>query len=229
MTPEQIYIAITTNEAITSRRAIVEKMICSCFDSCFKAFLCETYPKSKMLDFDLVEKTWHILKGEPSSSSTDGLTYTPQHLCFIEAKGWKKFLEHQPELQKESINDQEGSRVYYRIKKQTQKYHFQKKLLESISICEEIVGNNSIINCVPIRYLLVTDINITPNNDSQQDFASHIFQQLNFLATTSTKWETICVNEMKDKFKRDIDGIKGIEARFIQCNQLDEYLSNPLI
>ena len=228
MTPEHIFIEISTNEAITSRRAIVEKMICSCFDSCFKAFLCETYPKSKMLDFDLVERTWHILKGEPSSSSTDGLTYTPQHLCFIEAKGWKKFLEHQPELQKESINDQEGSRVYYRIKKQTQKYHFQKKLLESISICEEIVGNNSIINCVPIRYLLVTDINITPNNDSQQDFASHIFQQHNFLATTSTKWETICVNEMKDKFKRDIDGIKGIEARFIQCNQLDEYLSNPL-
>ena len=67
MTPEQIYIAITTNEAITSRRAIVEKMICSCFDSCFKAFLCKTYPKSKMLDFDLVERTWQIFKGEPSS------------------------------------------------------------------------------------------------------------------------------------------------------------------
>ena len=227
MTPEQIYIAITTNEAMTSKGAIVIKMICSCFDPCFKGFLCKTHPKSKMLDFDLVERTWHILNGEPSSSSTDGLTYTPQYLCFIEAKGWKKFLEHQPELQKESMAEREDARVYNRIKKQTQRYHFQKKLLESISICEEIIGNNSIMDCVPIRYLLVTDINIAPNINSQQDFASHIFQQFNFLATTSTKWETVCTNEMQNKLKRDIDGIKGIEARFIQCKQLDEYLSNP--
>lgn len=221
MNPEEIYTAITYNKAILSKGAVVVKMICSFFVPCHKGFLCNRFPKSKMLDFDLIEKTWHMLTGKPSSSSTDGLTYTSKHLCFIEAKGWKKFLEYQPELQKESTTEPEESRIYQRIKKQNRKYHFQKKLLESISICEEIIGENVIVGRIPVLYILVTDVN------PLQDSASLIFQQLNYLANSSSKWETLCVGEMRKRFEEEIGETRGIEARFIQCKQLDSYLFNP--
>ncbi|MBQ3190620.1 MAG: hypothetical protein IJB61_05205 [Bacteroides sp] len=225
MTPEIVYDTITKNETISSQGAIVLKMICSYFDLCNKGFKCQDMPKSKMLDFDLIEKVWHSFKGEPSTASTDGLAYTSQYLCFIEAKGWKKFLEHQNELKKVSITNQEKERVVKRIEKQAQKYQFQKKLLDSISICEEIVGENSILGQVPILYILVTDACLTSEKNAQQDSITYLFQQLDYLANTSTTdWEIICAENMRERFNKSIKNIGYILPRFIQCKQLDDIL-----
>lgn len=227
MTPQNIYDAIVNHEAISFKGAVALKMVCSFFDPCYKGFQCATFPKSKMIDFDLIEKNWHKWKGEPSQSSTDGLTYTAQYLCFIEAKGWKKFLEYQSELQKEIVSEKESERVQKRIAKQVQRYQFQKKLLDSISVCEEIVGKGAIMGNVPILYILVTDTNLVAAGSSQQDAAFYISQQLNFLANTSTKWKMVCTDKMRERFKEDTSGIKGIAPRFIQCKQLDGFLANP--
>ena len=225
MTPKIVYDTILKHEAISLQGAIVVKMICSYFDLCNKGFKCQDFPKSRMLDFDLIEKVWHSSKGKPSTSSTDGLAYTSRYLCFIEAKGWKKFLEQQNELKKATLTNQEKERVERRIEKQVQKYQFQKKVLDSISICEEIVGESSIIGQVPILYILVTDATLSSEKNAQQDSITYLFQQLDYLANASTtNWEIVCASSMRDRFNESIKNVGHILPRFIQCKQLDDIL-----
>ena len=102
-----------------------------------------------------------------------------------------------------------------RIDKQNQKYKLQDKLLESISLCEEIIGIKDIKQLVSILYILVTDIN------PYQNAISSLTQQLNMLANTATDWETVCASKMSQHFTNET---KGIKTAFIYCKEFDKFI-----
>lgn len=193
--------------------------ICALHQPCLPSPQCTSTQITKVLDFDRIESSWHQKKKAPNTDSVDALTYTSCKLCMVELKGWKNFLEHQPIAQKDKINDQEKEILQKRIEKQNHKYKLQDKLLESISLCEEIIGIEDIKQTVSIVYILVTDI------DPHQNALSSLTQQLNILANTATDWETVCANKMAQHFTDETKAIKDIKTAFIYCREFDKFIT----
>lgn len=192
LTPEYIYKSIIgqgTNYVTT---------LCNLHKPCNPIRGCLKEQKYFVIDFDKVEVDWHKRKKVPSKSSVDALTYNNQYLYFIEIKGWKQFLlTRKPSLDK--------------IQKQVGKYDLQRKLIDSILLCEEIVQTKNLLNHVAVIYVLVTDI------DTHENSLQALGQQLNWLAQTSSSWERVC-NEL---LGRKIHTVENVKTKYISCRLFD--------
>ena len=73
-----------------------------------------------------------------------------------------------------------------RITRQAGKYDLQRKLLESIKLCEDITTCNLNTGQIQIAFILVTDVNVASNP------LNVLTQQLNMLAFTTSSWEKVC-------------------------------------
>ena len=100
---------------------------------------CACVQHTPVIDFDEVERLWHISRKQPSTASADALV-CHHNLCFVEIKGWIKFLENLHLTGERQFTDREEERLKGRILKQVGHYDFQKKLLSSIEVCEDITG-----------------------------------------------------------------------------------------
>ena len=134
LTPELIF------EEIATKSETPTTSICTLHNPCHPNPKCISIQQTMVLNFDRIESNWHQKKKEPNTDSVDALTYTSNKLCMVELKGWKSFLEHQNISHKEKATGHEKEILNKRIDKQNQKYKLQDKLLESISLCEEIIG-----------------------------------------------------------------------------------------
>lgn len=92
--------------------------------------------------------------------------------------------------------------------------------MESIFICEQIMGKENLKARIPIVYILTTDI------DTQKNAALVLTQQLNMLANTATKWETVCADKMRTHFQAETRDIKDIKTAFVFCKELDAFIAN---
>ena len=212
LTPELIF------EEISTKSETPTTSICTLHNPCHPNPKCTSIQQTMVLNFDRIESNWHQKKKEPNTDSVDALTYTSNKLCMVELKGWKSFLEHQNISHKEKATGHEKEILNKRIDKQNQKYKLQDKLLESISLCEEIIGIKDIKQLVSILYILVTDIN------PYQNAISSLTQQLNMLANTATDWETVCASKMSQHFTNETKTIKGIKTALIYCKEFDKFI-----
>lgn len=218
-TPKDIY------EIIKQFIACQEYNICFLHKPCKTEAKCHPTQKTPVIDFDLVKTEWNKKNKKESDASTDALTCSKSEnkLCFVEIKGWLEFLKNQKTLKKLSsgeikeLSKEERKSIKNKIYKQTSKYNFQKKLLDSISICEDITGVRDLCKVIEIKFILVTDI------DPQKDPLNVFTQQLYMLANTSSDWETVCIDVLGRHLK---SSIKGISTDFIYCKEFDNYISH---
>jgi hypothetical protein len=190
-------------------------LLCSLHKPC-KGNYCSLPQNTQVIDFDSVKEKWDKAHKNSSHSSVDALAYNKK-LCFVEIKGWIKFLENQKILKKDSLTEKDTDTLKKKIDKQSASYDYQKKLLDSIILCENISGQNNIGKDVPIQFILVTDIN--PATSPIESFAEQLFM----LANTSTSWEKICSETMYNHLK---DQLGTNNTFFIQCKDFDDFIKN---
>lgn len=210
--PEEIY------KLIIKKLSIEPDTICTLKKPCSLINNCTSIQSYKVIDFDyakmILDKS---LKQATIYSSVDALTFTNSYLCFIELKGWRKFLEHQPISNNINASDREKEVLGNRIDKQLRAYDFQKKLIDSIRLCEKITSTENLIQDISIIYILATDID-TSNNP-----LALFTQELNVLANYSSSWEKVCAERMEKQFLAQVQDVK---PQFISCNKVDKYLHN---
>ena len=90
---------------------------------------------------------------------------------FVEIKGWRKFIEHQLQNKYDETE----------IKAKEESYNLNKKLEDSITICQQIISPNNFIADNNIVYILVIDTDTNP-----KDAKSQLLQNLNILAYNSS-------------------------------------------
>jgi hypothetical protein len=151
MTPEHIYKQVMTKTGVTPCS------LCQLHVPCQHTPSCISLQQTPVINLDEVETQWHSAQGCASSPSSDALSYTKKVLCFVELKGWKEFLSHQPIAQKPLASEKEKQVLEKRITRQAGKYDLQRKLLESIKLCEDITTCNLNTGQIQIAFILVTD------------------------------------------------------------------------
>lgn len=201
-TPAELYAKLISDFHLS------EHVLCDLHKPCKKqdSRRCTSVLAYRIIDFDEVKTEVHRGKSGSPKSSVDGFTYKNQLYCFVELKGWADFLTYHtnPMTLETDIKEQAG------------KYDLNKKLIESLSICEEVSGNAEIFKDANIAFILVTDI------DVDEDGTMEFFSDLMELAETSSDWEVVCNRELKDKL---LSLPSNISTYYIKCQKFDEMIS----
>ena len=124
------------------------------------------------------------------------------YFCFIEIKGWKKYLEWNTPSEK-GIQEQA-------------EYDLKGKLETSEEICVAISGQHNIFRQIPEVFILVTDIDV-----SEQGVENFHFNMM-ALATTSSVWESKCNTELNSQLEQQIT---TIPKYYVTCKQLENKLN----
>ena len=206
MTPEHIYKQVMTKTGVTPCS------LCQLHVPCQHTPSCLSLQQTPVINLDEVETQWHSAQGCASSPSSDALSYTEKVLCFVELKGWKEFLSHQPIAQKPLASEKEKQVLEKRITRQAGKYDLQRKLLESIKLCEDITTCNLNTGQIQIAFILITDVNVASNP------LNVLTQQLNMLAFTTSSWEKVCTSALKKQLDTQI---REHRTYFIGCRDFD--------
>lgn len=185
-----------------------ELILCDLHKPCNKALghRCSTVLTHKVINFDNVKTEYQRGKNSPQKASVDGFTYKDKLFCFVELKGWTDFLTFHtnPDTLKTEI------------KEQADKYDLNKKLIDSMLICQDVAGNTNLFNDNSAAFILVTDI------DVDEDGTMEFYSDLMSLSETSTNWEVICSRELKGKLSVLPS---SINTYYIKCQHFDKTLS----
>lgn len=198
-TPAEFY------EKLISDFHLSEHILCDLHKPCNKTggHRCTSVLTSRMIDFDKVKTEVHRGKEGSPKSSVDGFTYKNQLYCFVELKGWTDFL----------IFHTNPTTLEAEIKEQAEQYDLNKKLIESMSICEDVSENTEIFKDASIAFILVTDI------DVEEDGVMEFYSDMMGLAETSSDWKVVCNRELKDKL---LSLPSNINTYYIKCQKFDE-------
>ncbi len=180
--------------------SVSEKSVCDLHQPCSDHRGCSIKPSNKYIDFDAVEKEFD--KGHESRPSVDAVKNAGAYFCFIEIKGWKKYLEWNKPSEKG-------------IQKQAE-YNLKGKLETSEEICVAISGQSNIFSQIPEVFILVTDIDV-----SEQGVENFHFNMM-ALATTSSVWESKCNTELNSQLEQQIT---TIPKYYVTCRQLENKLN----
>lgn len=185
-----------------------EQILCDLHKPCNKVVghRCSAILTHKVINFDDVKTEYQRGKKGIQKASVDGFTYKDRLFCFVELKGWADFLTFHtnPDTLKAEI------------KKQAEKYDLNKKLIDSMLICQDVAENLNLFNDNPIAFILVTDIDI------DEDAVMELYSDLMSLGETSTSWNLICNRELKGKLS---ELPSTISTYYIKCQELDNTLS----
>lgn len=185
--------------------AYADVSICSLHKPCSIHPECDQIGSStKVMNFDGVMTAFQSAKGNSAHPSVDAVCAAPNSFCFVEIKGWQKFLEWTKGLTEE------------RIKEKAAEYNLALKLSESKSFCCEVSGEKDLFDKLSESFILVTDIVV-----SDKDAADSALQGLNnnllALTVTSNKWYSICNSSMKEQLDKQI----SIPTYYVQCKGFD--------
>ena len=181
--------------------SVSEKSVCDLHQPCSDHRGCSIKPSNKYIDFDAVEKEFD--KGHESRPSVDAVKNAGAYFCFIEIKGWKKYLEWKKPSEKG-------------IQKQAE-YNLKGKLETSEEICVAISGQSNIFSQIPEVFILVTDIDVNEYG------IESIHSDLMALAVSSSDWEAKCNSILEQQLNKQI--IK-IPKYYVNCKKLDDKLSS---
>lgn len=201
-TPQELYLSIL------AFKADIISTICTLHKPCSVHPLCSNNSSTEVLNFDKVEK--ELAKGKRSAMpSCDGVSLSKDNsvFCFVEIKGWKKFVDYNIANEFPSISEVEKQK----IEEKAASYNLKGKLEHSIANCEEISKQRNVFTNIPYIYVIVTDIEKEKN--AIEDFAVN----LSSLAETSSVW-TICDNSMLQQMNKMDTAIKKV---YTHCQDFD--------
>lgn len=200
MTPHDLY------QKLLSDYPTTEHILCDLHKPCIpKEHRCDVVLTHRLINFDQVKDEYIRNTKQQNKSSVDGYTYKEALHCFVELKGWKKFLEfHTNSVTLESI------------KKQANKYDLNKKLIDSIQICTDISKDNDLFHSNAVAFVLVTDIAI------QNDGIVGFWSNLGHLAETSAQWEHICNEELRNRLS---SLPSNVSTYYVNCQEFETLLS----
>lgn len=179
--------------------------ICDIDKICLKEKRCSHTPKQEIIDFDYIQHQYDKALKRQSTPSVDAITYLKQNgkFCFIELKGWDKFLfGGYQEISLESIQQT------------VRKHNLKGKLENSIQTCKEITENETLFEKIPFCYILITDIAINKNP------LQLLAENLTSLSQSSSNWGDICNSLMQDKLNKTGD----IEKYYTYCKDFEDLL-----
>lgn len=202
MEPKEIY------DCIRVSYPDLETTICQLHKPC-RENRCAKASRKHVIDFDQVERRYHISASSPNPS-VDAVTYNDRNtvFCFVELKGWEKFLAYQLSRFSE---DEEKRKA---IEEQVNDYDLKKKLDNSSLLCQQITNNLNCFDQTEIVFVLVTDIEVAVN--PLESFA----YQLNMLAKTASKWKLLCNESLSQRLDREID----IKKYYVHCKDFDSLM-----
>lgn len=181
--------------------SVTEGAICDLHKPCSKHRECSIKLSNKYIDFDAVETEFD--RGRVSRPSVDAVKNAGPYFCFIEIKGWKKYLEWNTPSEK-GIQEQA-------------EYDLKGKLETSEEICVAISGQHNIFRQIPEVFILVTDIDVNEYG------IESIHSDLMALAVSSSDWEAKCNSILEQQLNKQI--IK-IPKYYVNCKKLDDKLSS---
>ncbi len=178
--------------------------ICYIDKSCLQNGFCTHAQSTTLIDFDRV-KDDHCkgLPAKPASVDAICISGTDKVFYFIELKGWKKYLETQSKQKRSPKETAEGYKLFT-------------KLSDSLRLCEQIVSNNELFADIPIRFLLVTDI------DTKTHGIESFHSVLNLLGQTSTNIYLDCLQQARNILESEIK----IEREYISCKEFDNHIKS---
>lgn len=178
---------------------------------------CDRIQKAFMIDFDAIMTAWCTTHHICSKSSVDGFFNTENCIWFVEIKGAKDFVDNQI---KSCNSDKENLDI---IDEQIRKYYesLKSKYVDSLYICEQIIGGSCFLKGLKIKYILVTDI------DFQSDSLLAFAHQLNYLSEFSSKnWEKVYVESLGKTFQEATKSLDNVSTQYIYCAEFDSIISS---
>lgn len=200
MTPKELY------NLICSQMPEYEvPSICYVEKNCPKNGFCSSSQSTPVLDFDNIKNKHYRDLKESTPASVDALTagVNGTVFCFVELKGWKNYIDHQAK-QKKTIQETASG------------YNLAGKLSDSQSLCIDLCKNPDIFAHMPVRFILVTDIDPTVSG------IEYIHSMFTALGETTTEVYSLCVSESQKVLDSEIH----IDKVFIQCKNFDKYLNS---
>ncbi|MBQ3613443.1 MAG: hypothetical protein II989_05070 [Bacteroidales bacterium] len=199
MTAEQFYKYIKQNFDVN------DVILCDLHKPCKSVRRCKHEPHHPVVDFDDIKKKYHAGLSGDTPASVDGITFSGRRLCFVEMKGWVEFLTHLRAKNKAIA-----------IEKKAASYDLNKKLFDSLDICEVLSGTQGQLSDVPITFVLVTDIETESNGLFM--FHSNLLR----LADPADNWIDTCNKELRARLDAIPDNIPTV---YISCKDFDETLA----
>lgn len=200
MTSEELYSLLVQRYKVHANVSI-----CSLHKPCSGHPQCGPKGSStEVMNFDDVMTAFQRAKGEPAHPSVDAVCAAPNSFCFVEIKGWQKFLEWTKGL------------TEAKIKEKAEEYDLALKLSESKSLCCEVSGDQDLFNKLGESFILVTDI-VVSNKDAVDSALQGLNNNLLALAITSNKWYSICNSSMQEQLDKHI----SIPTYYVQCKDFD--------
>ncbi len=188
------------------------KTTCELNGRCKSSRQCASPQAMRIVDFDSVKTKWNTSNHQPSMSSVDGLTSGHDVLCFVEVKSIVNFVQFQ------ILPNKTDAQNWKRINKQMKDYttSLQKKFIDSITICQGITGNSHFTDDIKIRYILVTDVDLSP--------LENLSTQLSLLAAGSSNWDMVSASLLGTTFNQTTANFSDITTDYKSCMEMDEYL-----
>jgi hypothetical protein len=178
-----------------------EKILCDLHKPCAVNQGCSQRQVIELIDFDMVSHCYQKCIGSPNIASVDGYTYKGDAYCFVEIKGWKKYLEYNKVVTTETV------------KKQASRYDLEGKLIKSIGLCERL-AEGDIFDGKTVYYILVTDISVEHNP------LESLANSLDLLAQTSSD-ESVCAAALGEILNSVCINKLKIIKQYVQCCDFD--------
>ena len=177
-----------------------------CLDAKYKCAHVSTYG---VLDLDTIVSNYCKSKGLKTHSSADALSFKDDNLLFIEIKGWRKFIEYQLQNKHDETE----------IKAKEDSYNLDKKLEDSITICQQIISPDNFIADDKIVYILVID-----TDTSSRDAKSQFLQNLNILAYNSSSIYITISDITEDHLQQSVK--RAVRKIRVYCQNFDKICAN---
>lgn len=200
MTPQQLYDTIK----IAYPKSEVAS-ICYTSKDCLRNGFCANQQAGAVIDFDFVKD--EMCKGKaqkPASVDAVGVSSGDDSaFVFVELKGWQQYIDR---IYNQRRTPQETASGY----------NLAGKLSDSQQICMILAGDNDLFVQMPVRFLLVTDIN------TESDGIGAFYSMLNQLGETSSHLYSECLSEARRCLESEI----YIDRDYITCKDFDSYLGS---
>lgn len=206
MTPLELYSALLEeypNHLVDS--------ICCVEKTCARNSFCADKQYYPVLDFDKVKEEYCRVNRLPTPKSVDAVCLGEKqtHFCFVELKGWSKYIES---ICKENDSDNKAQKPTDKVKK----YELDKKLQDSQELCKRIVEDPDSFSTIRTVFFLVTDIDV--RSHGIEYFADSLFT----LSGTSSDIYSLCVSEAR----KTLDSEIHIDHYYVYCREFDSYLAD---
>lgn len=178
--------------------------ICCTNQSCRRYGFCADKQSGDVIDFDAVKDA--MCKGQtakPASVDAVCVSGTDHAFYFVELKGWQRYIDN---ICKQKLTPEETASGY----------NLSGKLSSSQRLCMQIAADDDLFSKIPVRFLLVTDIDISTNGIE----AFHSL--LNQLGQSSTDIYLECLSQARKSLESEV----YIDRDYVCCKDFTHFLSN---